>query len=228
MEIQPKILLVDDEPDILEILEYNLRKEGYLVFTANNGKEAIEKAKFLKPQLIIMDIMMPEMDGIEACSLMRMVPELSNVTIAFLTARTEEYSQIAGFNAGADDFIAKPIKPILFVTRVKALLRRVDGNAVMLQRLKVKAVDLKIDRDRYLVFKNDVEYFLPRKQFEFLALLASKPQKVFTREEILETVWGKEVIVNERTIDVHIRKIREKLGDDIVKTIVGVGYRMDQ
>ncbi|MFN5325211.1 MAG: response regulator transcription factor [Bacteroidota bacterium] len=220
-----KILLVDDEPDILEFMEYNLRKEGYQVFTAKNGMEAVEKAKELRPHLIILDIMMPEMDGIEACSTIRSIPELNNTLIAFLTARNEDYSQIAGFDVGGDDFISKPIKPRVLVSRIKGLLRRVGGNA---PDDSVRIGDLVIDREKYTVTYKDQELALPRKEFELLSLLISKPGKVFTRDEIMDKVWGDDIIVGDRTIDVHIRKIREKLGDDSIKTIKGVGYKYDQ
>ncbi|PQJ31175.1 DNA-binding response regulator [Nonlabens arenilitoris] len=219
-----KILLVDDEPDILEIVSYNLKNEGYQVFTAENGKEGVQKAKKKKPDLIILDVMMPVMDGIEACEQIRKIPELDQTIITFLTARGEDYSMIAGFDAGADDYIAKPIKPRVLVSKVKSLLRRNtvpkgdDGNVV-------KIGDLVIDKDQYkIVFKKE-EIILPRKEFELLSLLTSKPGKVFKREEILDVVWGNEVIVGGRTIDVHIRKLREKLGDDSFKTVKGVGYK---
>lgn len=220
-----KILLVDDEPDILEFMEYNLKKEGYQVFTAKNGQEAVNKALELHPQLIMLDIMMPEMDGIEACSAIRSYPELNNTLIAFLTARNEDYSQIAGFDVGADDFISKPIKPRVLVSRIKGLLRRVGGNGT---DDSVKIGDLVIDREKYTVTYRDQELVLPRKEFELLSLLISKPGKVFTRDEIMTKVWGDDIIVGDRTIDVHIRKIREKLGDDSIKTIKGVGYKYDQ
>jgi two-component system alkaline phosphatase synthesis response regulator PhoP len=220
-----KILLVDDEPDILEFMEYNLKKEGYQVFTAKNGTEAVEKALELRPHLIILDIMMPEMDGIEACSAIRSNPELNNTLIAFLTARNEDYSQIAGFDVGADDFISKPIKPRVLVSRIKGLLRRVGGNG---SEDSVKIGDLVIDREKYTVTYLDQELVFPRKEFELLSLLISKPGKVFTRDEIMTKVWGDDIIVGDRTIDVHIRKIREKLGDDSIKTIKGVGYKYDQ
>ncbi|MFM7079416.1 MAG: response regulator transcription factor [Bacteroidota bacterium] len=220
-----KILLVDDEPDILEFMEYNLKKEGYQVFTAKNGQEAVNKALELHPHLIILDIMMPEMDGIEACSAIRSYPELNNTLIAFLTARNEDYSQIAGFDVGADDFISKPIKPRVLVSRIKGLLRRVGGNG---SDDSVKIGDLIIDREKYTVTYRDQELVLPRKEFELLSLLISKPGKVFTRDEIMTKVWGDDIIVGDRTIDVHIRKIREKLGDDSIKTIKGVGYKYDQ
>lgn len=218
-----RILLVDDEPDILEIVGYNLYSEGYKIFTANNGLKAIEAAKEYLPHLIILDVMMPEMDGIEACEKIRKIPELSETLITFLTARGEDYSQVAGFDAGADDYITKPIKPKVLVSKVKALLRRLketkeDGSIINLGNLV-------INREEYKITIDNAEKVLPRKEFELLALLASKPGKVFKREDILDRVWGSEVIVGGRTIDVHIRKLREKIGDEKIKTIKGVGYK---
>ncbi len=220
-----KILLVDDEPDILEIVGYNLSQEGYQIVTANNGREAILKAKKELPQLIIMDVMMPEMDGMEACENIRKIPELSQVIIAFLTARSEDYSQVAGFDAGADDYITKPIKPKLLVSKVKALLRRLKNDAPISETLNVGGIE--INREEYKIIKNGVEIILPRKEFELFYLLASKPGKVFKRDEILDKVWGNEVVVGGRTIDVHIRKLREKIGEDLFKTIKGVGYKLE-
>lgn len=220
-----KILLVDDEQDILEIVGYNLSQEGYKIVTATNGKEAIAVAKKELPQLIIMDVMMPEMDGMEACENIRKIPELSNVIITFLTARSEDYSQVAGFDAGADDYIAKPIKPKLLVSKVKALLRRLKSDATASETLNVGGIE--INREEYKIVKDNTEIILPRKEFELFHLLASKPGKVFKREEILDKVWGNEVIVGGRTIDVHIRKLREKIGDDFFKTIKGVGYKFE-
>ena len=220
-----KILLVDDEQDILEIVGYNLSQEGYKIVTASNGKEAIAVAKKELPQLIIMDVMMPEMDGMEACENIRKIPELSNVIITFLTARSEDYSQVAGFDAGADDYIAKPIKPKLLVSKVKALLRRLKSETVSAETLNVGGIE--INREDYKIVKDNVEIILPRKEFELFHLLASKPGKVFKREEILDKVWGNEVIVGGRTIDVHIRKLREKIGEDLFKTIKGVGYKFE-
>lgn len=220
-----KILLVDDEPDILEFMEYNLRKEGYEVFLARNGKEALEIARKERPQLVILDIMMPVMDGIEACRHLREMPELQHTMITFLTARNEEYSQIAGFDVGADDYISKPVKPRILVSRIKALLRRVNG--VQPQAPVIQIGNLRIDREKYLVYKDEVPISFPRKEFELLSLLTSKPGKVFTREDILSRVWGNDIIVGDRTIDVHIRKIREKLGDESIKTIKGIGYKFD-
>ncbi len=217
------ILLVDDEPDILEIVGYNLTQEGYSVVTAQNGQRAIEQAKKHKPQLIILDVMMPEMDGIEACEKLREISELSNTVITFLTARGEDYSQLAGFEAGADDYITKPVKPKVLVSKVKALLRRFKETKQTGKSLKLR--NLVIDREEYKIIKDKEEMLLPRKEFELLSLLASKPGKVFKREEILDVVWGSEVIVGGRTIDVHIRKLREKIGDDRFKTVKGVGYK---
>ena len=226
MSTEQKILLVDDEQDILEFLSYNLKKEGYSVFTANNGKEAITVAKKVRPDLIILDVMMPDMDGIETCRGLREIPELKNVMIAFLTARNEDYSQIAGFDVGADDYINKPIKPRVLISRIKALLRRGIGTESGTID-KIDTGGFKIDRERYVIEKNGVEINLPKKEFELLALLASKPGKVFTREVILDLVWGGDVVVGDRTIDVHIRKLREKIGDDFIKTIKGIGYKFE-
>lgn len=221
-----KILLVDDEPDILEIVGYNLLQEGYQIVTAANGSEAVIKARSELPHLIIMDVMMPEMDGMDACENIRKIPELSHVIIAFLTARNEDYSQVAGFEAGADDYINKPIKPKLLVSKVKALLRRLKSEEKQnSETLNVGGIE--INREEYKIIKEDIEIVLPRKEFELFYLLASKPGKVFKREEILDKVWGNDVIVGGRTIDVHIRKLREKIGDDFFKTIKGVGYKFD-
>ena len=221
-----KILLVDDEQDILEIVGYNLAQEGYQISTAINGKEAVEKAKKEVPHLIIMDVMMPEMDGMEACENIRKIPELKNVIITFLTARSEDYSQVAGFDAGADDYITKPIKPKLLISKVKALLRRLkEEESSNSETLNVGGIE--INREEYKIIKENVEIILFRKEFELFYLLASKPGKVFKREEILDKVWGNEVIVGGRTIDVHIRKLREKIGDDLFKTIKGVGYKFE-
>ncbi len=220
-----KILLVDDEPDILEIVGYNLSTEGYQVITANNGLEGVRRAEKERPQLIILDVMMPEMDGIEACEKIRQLPELKDVVITFLTARGEDYSQVAGFDAGADDYITKPIKPKVLMSRVKALLRRYKESHDSVFEDVVKIGNLTIDRDAYKIMLKDQEISLPRKEFELLYLLASKPGKVFKRDDILDKVWGNEVIVGGRTIDVHIRKLREKLGDELFKTVKGVGYK---
>jgi two-component system, OmpR family, alkaline phosphatase synthesis response regulator PhoP len=220
-----KILLVDDEADILEIVGYNLSQEGYQVFTAENGKEAIHKAKKHNPHLIIMDVMMPEMDGMEACEIIRRIPELKNTIITFLTARSEDYSLVAGFEVGADDYITKPIKPKVLVSKVKALLRRLKEEETSSENLNVG--NILINREEYKIIKDEEEIVLPRKEFELFYLLASKPGKVFKREEILDKVWGNEVVVGGRTIDVHIRKLREKIGEDFFKTIKGVGYKFE-
>ena len=220
-----KILLVDDEPDILEIISYNLTAQGYTVLTANNGQKAIKKAQKEKPQLIILDVMMPEMDGIEACEQIRKIPELQDTIITFLTARGEDYSQLAGFEAGADDYITKPIKPKVLVSKIKSLLRRLKTQVSPLADDRITLDGLVIDREAYKIVFNGVDMVLPRKEFELLYLLTSKPGKVFKREAILEKIWGSEVVVGGRTIDVHIRKLREKLGDSKFKTIKGVGYK---
>lgn len=217
------ILLVDDEPDILEIIGYNLTAEGYQVVTAENGAQAVKMAKKKTPDLIILDVMMPEMDGIEACEQIRKIPSLENTLITFLTARGEDYSQVAGFDAGADDYITKPIKPKVLLSKVKALLRRLKSDET--EESIVKIGDLTINRDEYKILNGTSEIVLPRKEFELLSLLASQPGKVFKREDILNNVWGNEVVVGGRTIDVHIRKLREKIGDDKFKTVKGVGYK---
>ncbi|MCK9269750.1 MAG: response regulator transcription factor [Bacteroidales bacterium] len=220
-----KILLVDDEKDILEFLGYNLKKEGYQLSTARNGKDAIGIAIREKPHLIILDVMMPRMDGIETCIAIRNIPELSNSIIVFLTARGEDFSQIAGFEAGADDYITKPVKPKVLISRIKALLRRYKEPEIAVEEINLK--NITINRQRYLIIKDDQEISLPKKEFELLLLLASTPNKVFSREEIFSNVWGNDVIVGDRTIDVHVRKIREKLGAEIITTIKGVGYKME-
>ena len=217
-----KILLVDDEPDILEILSYSLKNEGFQVHTANNGLEAIKLAKDIQPHLIVLDVMMPEMDGIEACEIIRKDPKISNTLITFLSARGEDYSKIAGFNAGADDYITKPIKPKVLVIKVKSLLRRISLKKSDL----IETKNLIIDRSGYKVIENNKDIFLPRKEFELLFLLASEPGKVFKRNLILDSVWGKDVVVGDRTIDVHMRKLREKIGDHYFKTVKGVGYKL--
>lgn len=222
-----KILLVDDEQDILEIVGYNLSQEGYQIVIASNGKEAIAKAKKEHPQLIIMDVMMPEMDGMEACENIRKIPELQDTIITFLTARSEDYSQVAGFDAGADDYIAKPIKPKVLVSKVQALLRRLKGVEGVSSTTTLTVGNIEINREEYKIIKEGEEIILPRKEFELFYLLATKPGKVFTREEILDKVWGNEVVVGGRTIDVHIRKLREKIGDSFFKTIKGVGYKIE-
>ena len=222
-----KILLVDDEQDILEIVGYNLSQEGYQIVTAENGKEAIAKAKKEHPHLIIMDVMMPEMDGMEACENIRKIPELQDTIITFLTARSEDYSQVAGFDAGADDYIAKPIKPKVLISKVQALLRRLKGVEGISSSTTLTLGTIEINREEYKIIKEGEEIVLPRKEFELFYLLATKPGKVFTREEILDKVWGNEVVVGGRTIDVHIRKLREKIGDSFFKTIKGVGYKIE-
>jgi two-component system alkaline phosphatase synthesis response regulator PhoP len=220
-----KILLVDDEGDILEFLSYNLRKEGYVVLTCDNGKDAISIAEKENPALILLDVMMPGMDGIETCNQMREIPSLKNVVIAFLTARNEDYSQIAGFEVGADDYISKPIKPRVLISRIKALLRRQKESEPIKEAINLGGI--KIDREQYCIEKDGEKIYLPKKEFELLSLLSSKPGKVFTREHILSQVWGDDVVVGDRTIDVHIRKLREKLGDAYIKTVKGVGYKFD-
>lgn len=221
---ETRILLVDDESDILEIVSYNLMAEGYQVFTAKNGVEGVAKALKKQPHLIILDVMMPEMDGIEACEILRKTPGLENTIITFLTARGEDYSQVAGFDAGADDYITKPIKPKVLVSKVKALLRRLKDEDAPQDDI-VKVGNIVINREEYKIINDGEEIILPRKEFELLALLTSKPNKVFKREVILDKVWGNEVVVGGRTIDVHIRKLREKIGDDNFKTVKGVGYK---
>jgi two-component system alkaline phosphatase synthesis response regulator PhoP len=220
--------VVDDESDIVELISYNLTKEGYQVYTASNGKEAIKVAKEVFPDLIILDVMMPEMDGIEACRLMRSMPEFKQVFMVFLTARSEEYSEIAGFHVGADDYIAKPIKPRALMSRINAILRRNTTEVIDDQVTdKLEISDLVIDRDSFLVYRGDEKFVLAKKEFELLYLLASKPNKVFTREQILKAIWEDSVVVTNRTIDVHIRKLREKIGDTYVTTVKGVGYKFE-
>ena len=229
MEIETnkyKILIVDDEPDILEFINYNLNREGFKVYQASSGREAISTAIEQIPDLILLDIMLPEMDGIETCQEIRKIPTLYHTTIAFLTARGEDYSQIAGFEAGGDDYITKPIKPKVLISRIKALLKR--SHAPIPNKDKKsgrKPADIYMDRERFIVVKKGKELALPKKEFELLNLLISKPGKVFTREEIFQTVWGDKIIVGDRTIDVHIRKLRKKLGDKYIKTVKGIGYK---
>ena len=226
MEQPFRILLVDDENDILEFVTYNLQKEGFLVYTASNGAEAVRLAEEVMPHLILLDVMMPEMDGIETCQVIRLNPKLKNILVAFLTARGEDYSQIAGFDAGGDDYISKPIKPKVLVSRIKALLKRHDFIRNTIDDSTQERVGgIYMDRERFLVVKDGEDLVLPKKEFELLALLHSKPNKVFTREEIFSSIWGDNIIVGDRTIDVHIRKLREKIGDDFIKTIKGVGYK---
>ncbi len=221
-----KVLIVDDEPDIIELIEYNLKKEGYQVLTASNGLEAIQVAKKNLPELIILDIMMPKLDGIETCRQLRAMPEFKNTFMVFLTARSEEYSEISGFNVGADDYIAKPIKPRALISRINAILRRNTMTETEVDN-KLEIGNLVIDREAYLVYQDGKKIVLAKKEFELLYLLASKPGKVFTREVILNNIWEDSVVVTNRTIDVHIRKLREKLGDDYVTTVKGVGYKFE-
>ncbi|CDS98329.1 Alkaline phosphatase synthesis transcriptional regulatory protein PhoP [compost metagenome] len=222
-----KILVVDDEQDILDLIAYNLKREGYQVSTASNGHEAINVAKDINPDLIILDVMMPKMDGIEACRLMRAMPEFKNTFMVFLTARSEEYSEIAGFHVGADDYIAKPIKPRALMSRINAILRRNVSEEAARSQDKLEIMDLVIDRDSFLVYRGEQKIVLAKKEFELMYLLASKPNKVFTREQILKSIWEDSVVVTNRTIDVHIRKLREKIGEDYVTTVKGVGYKFD-
>lgn len=218
-----KILIVDDELDIVTLIKYNIEKEGHTAYMAMNGKDAIDMARKIQPDLILLDVMMPEMDGIETCEKIRSEAHLKDVIIAFLTARNEDYSQIAGFDAGADDYINKPVKPKVLISRINALLRRVPAN----NSFDDLTSSLIIDREKYLVIKDKKEIILPKKEFELLALLHTKPGKVFTRDEILENVWGKDIIVGDRTIDVHVRKLREKVGETFIKTVKGVGYKFE-
>ncbi len=227
MSAKQKILVVDDEQDILDLISYNLNKEGYQVYTASNGKLAIDKAKEVSPDLIILDVMMPVMDGIEACRIMRSLPEFKHTFMVFLTARSEEYSEIAGFHVGADDYIAKPIKPRALMSRINAILRRNSQESIDEPADKLEIADLVIDRDSFLVYRGDEKIVLAKKEFELLYLLASKPNKVYTREQILKAIWEDSVVVTNRTIDVHIRKLREKIGDTYVATVKGVGYKFD-
>ena len=226
MKDNATILIVDDEEDILEFLEYNLKKEDFDVYTASSGRKAISIAEKVNPDLIILDVMMPDLDGIETCKELRDIPSLKNTLIAFLTARNEDYSQIAGFDAGADDYINKPIKPRVLVSRIKAILRR--NNPLIQNQVFETESGLKIDKNKYVIELDGKEITLPKKEFELLALLASKPGHVFTRDNILSSVWGAQVVVGDRTIDVHIRKLREKIGDKAIKTVKGVGYKFEQ
>lgn len=222
----PKILVVDDDPDIVEILRYNLSLAGYEVKSASNGKECIKKAKLFLPQIILLDVMMPEMDGIEACSLLQKIPSLVNTRVIFLSARNEEYTQLSAFDAGADDYISKPVKPKILLKKITSIIKRI--NAVNKDEDIIKLDNIIIDRNKFLIIKNDVEIYLPKKEFELLFLLASQPGNVFTRDQIMNKVWGSEIIVGDRTIDVHIRKLREKIGDLYFKTVKGVGYKFVQ
>ena len=220
-----KILVVDDDLDIIEILKYNLNNSGYFVKSASNGIKAIKKAKKFLPDIILMDVMMPEMSGIEACSEIRKIDQLRNTIIIFLSARSEDYTQISAYDAGADDYISKPVKPKILLKKISNIAKKIK-----LEKTNPKILDLgslKINREEYIVIKNKNEILLPRKEFELLFLLGSKPEKVFTREEIMNKVWGTLVIVGDRTIDVHIRKLREKIGEKYIKTIKGVGYKFE-
>ena len=218
-----KILVVDDDLDIIEILKYNLNKSGYLVKSAKNGIEAIKRAKKFLPNIILMDVMMPEMSGIEACSELKQIDELSETMIIFLSARNEDYTQISAYDAGADDYISKPIKPKILLKKISNIAKKIKSNKDLPIVLDLGSI--KINREEYLVTQNKNEIMLPRKEFELLFLLASKPEKVFTRDEIMNKVWGTQVVVGDRTIDVHIRKLREKIGDKHIKTLKGVGYK---
>ena len=222
----PKILVVDDDPDIVEILRYNLSMAGYDVKSAINGKEGIKKAKIFIPQIILLDVMMPEMDGIQACSLIKEIPALVDTRIVFLSARSEDYTQISAFDAGADDYVTKPIKPKILLKKIASIFNRI--NSLSKNHQIIDLGEIKIDKNSYLVIKNDIKISLPRKEFELLHLLSSDPGKVFRREEIMSKVWGSDVIVGDRTIDVHIRKLREKIGDLYFKTVKGVGYKFDK
>ena len=221
-----KILVVDDDPDIVEILRYNLSMAGYDIKSATNGKEAIKKAKIFLPEIILLDVMMPEMDGIETCAIIKEIPSLNNTRIIFLSARNEDYTQLSAFDAGADDYITKPVKPKILLKKIASILKRINKSKNTNQLIDLG--EIKIDRNSYLVTKNDIKISLPRKEFELFFLLASIPGKVFTRDEIMSKVWGSEVIVGDRTIDVHIRKLREKIGDLYFKTVNGVGYKFDK
>ncbi len=226
-----KVLVVDDEQDILEFTSYNLKKEGYSVYTANNGKEAINIAKEITPHLIILDVMMPEMDGVETCEKLREIPTLGSTIITFLTARSEDYSQVAGFEAGADDYIIKPIRPKVFIARVKVLLKRYTNisteSHISQQDTSYNIGELVIDKEKHEVRFNEQPLNLPKKEFNLLLLLTSRPSKVFTREEIFSKIWGDDIFVGDRTIDVYIRKLREKIGENSIKTIKGVGYKFE-
>ena len=222
----PKILIVDDDPDIIEILRYNLSLAGYEVKAASNGKEAIKKAKIFIPEIILLDVMMPEMDGIEACRLIREIPSLNNSRIIFLSARNEDYTQLSAFDAGADDYISKPVKPKILLKKISSIFKRIHKKENKIQLIDLG--EIKIDRNKYLVFINKNEIHLPKKEFELFFLLASKPGNVFSRDEIMNKIWGSDVIVGDRTIDVHIRKLREKIGDLYFKTVKGIGYKFNQ
>jgi two-component system alkaline phosphatase synthesis response regulator PhoP len=220
-----KILIVDDEPDIIEFIEYNLRKEGFVTESAGDGLQALKKLETFKPDLVLLDVMMPKMDGMEVCRIIKSDPSRDTL-VMFLTARDEEYSELAGFEAGADDYVAKPLKPRVLMSRIKAILKRKNSGEQAGTLIAIG--DIRIDRSSYQVFVKEKEFSLPKKEFELLFLLASKPGKVFTRDNILSEVWGDDVLVVDRTIDVHIRKIREKIGDERIKTIKGVGYKFEE
>ena len=222
----PKILVVDDDPDIVEILRYNLSLAGYEVKSASNGKECLKKAKLFIPELILLDVMMPEMDGIEACSLLKEIPSLINTRIVFLSARNEDYTQLSAFDAGADDYISKPVKPKILLKKIASIIKRIYSNSKVEHIIKLN--EITIDRNKFVIIKENIEINLPKKEFELFFLLASKPGNVFTRDQIISKVWGSEVIVGDRTIDVHIRKLREKIGDLYFKTVKGVGYKFVQ
>ena len=222
----PKILVVDDDPDIVEILRYNLSLAGYEVKSASNGKECLKKAKLFIPELILLDVMMPEMDGIEACSLLKEIPSLINTRIIFLSARNEDYTQLSAFDAGADDYISKPVKPKILLKKIASIIKRIYSNSKVEHIIKLN--EITIDRNKFVIIKENIEINLPKKEFELFFLLASKPDNVFTRDQIMSKVWGSEVIVGDRTIDVHIRKLREKIGDLYFKTVKGVGYKFVQ
>lgn len=226
---QHSVLLIDDEPDVLEFLGYNLTKEGFKVFTAPDGVKGIQIMKQQQPDLIVLDVMMPGMDGIETCAQIRNTPGFNDVYVVFLTARAEDYSQLAGFEAGADDYVTKPVKPKILISRIRALLKRAKSNAaVSSPKSMLMLNDLLIDREKYIIIKEGNEIILPRKEFELLALMASRPNRVFSRDEIFDAVWGPDIIVGDRTIDVHIRRIREKIGIDNIKTVKGVGYKYEE
>ena len=222
----PKILVVDDDPDIVEILRYNLSLAGYEIKSASNGKECLKKAKLFIPELILLDVMMPEMDGIEACSLLKKIPSLINTRIIFLSARNEDYTQLSAFDAGADDYISKPVKPKILLKKIASIIKRIYSNSKDEHIIKLN--EITIDRNKFVIIKENIEINLPKKEFELFFLLASKPGNVFTRDQIISKVWGSEIIVGDRTIDVHIRKLREKIGDLYFKTVKGVGYKFVQ
>ena len=222
----PKILVVDDDPDIVEILRYNLSLAGYEVKSASNGKECLKKAKLFIPELILLDVMMPEMDGIEACSLLKEIPSLINTRIIFLSARNEDYTHLSAFDAGADDYISKPVKPKILLKKIASIIKRIYSNSKVEHIIKLN--EITIDRNKFVIIKENIEINLPKKEFELFFLLASKPGNVFTRDQIMSKVWGSDIIVGDRTIDVHIRKLREKIGDLYFKTVKGVGYKFVQ